>query len=352
MSTLFKKNDKWWADYTVNGKRIRKPISTSKKEAQKFLTDMDSKILHKKYSLPIDNKMTLISLVKKYMEEYSIHKRSFITDASLSKPIVRHLGSILIHEISKKMVMEYRNIRKSEGSERRKRSVSETTLNREVALLRNVLNKAVEWEYLSFNPIHGVKLVKEEIKERILTISELQKLADLAPCPLKYFILVAINTGMRRNEILTLEWDRVNLESGFIYVAKTKTGIPREIPLNDALLSLLKKLRNDEPFSKYVFTNPSTNKPYNEIKTAWKSLLKRAGINDFRFHDLRHNFATHCLLEGGGNLRDLMKVLGHSNISTTLRYSKAQMEGMQRLVNAINITEKVSGGVAPLIKNG
>lgn len=351
MSTLFKKNDKWWADYTVNGKRIRKPISTSKKEAQKFLIDMDSKILHKKYLLPIDNKMTLITLVKKYMEEYSIHKRSFKTDVSLSKPVVRHLGSILIHEISKKMVMEYRNIRKNEGSERRKRSVSETTLNREVAFLRSVLNKAVEWEYLSYNPIQGVKLAKEEIKERILTIAELQKLVDLAPCPLKYIILVAINLGMRRNEILTLEWDRVNLESGFIYVAKTKTGDPRGLPLNEALLPLFKKLRKDEPFSKYVFANPSTKKPYVEIKTAWKSLLKKAGIEDFRFHDLRHNFATHCMLNGGGNLRDLMKILGHSNISTTLRYSKAQMEGMQRLVNAINISGNDQGPVIPLAKN-
>jgi len=98
-------------------------------------------------------------------------------------------------------------------------------------------------------------------------------------------------------------------------------------------LSLIREGRS------YVFENPETGKPFTDNKTAWRSLLRRTGINDFRFHDLRHCFATYTLLNGG-DLVSLQDTSGHTDIRTTSRYAKAMIEGKRRLVNSFQIGEK------------
>ena len=90
---------------------------------------------------------------------------------------------------------------------------------------------------------------------------------------------------------------------------------------------------------KYIFENPKTGKAYTDMNRQWYGLLKRTGIKDFRFHDLRHTFATYSLLRKGGDLTSLQATLGHADVSTTSRYTKALLEGQQKLVNSFEVPE-------------
>jgi integrase len=336
---MFKKNNRWWVDIYVNGMRIRKPVSTSKKEAEKVLIKMKSDTLHRKYALPKDEKVRFSDFARIYIERVSVPgKRSYLTDISLLKNLIVYFGDLYLHEICDYHYEQYRNIRIKQKVKNKNKLVSTTTINREGALLRAMLNKAVQWGVLSFNPIKKMSMFKEEPKERILTEKEIKLLVRSAEVPLKHIILVALNTGMRRGEILNLHWNQVNVDQGFITVQKTKSRKLRRIPLNRSMKRLFSHLYLNRGGRGYVFENPDTGQPLQDIKTAWYSLLRRTGIKDFRFHDLRHCFATYTLLNGG-DLISLKETLGHDDIATTSRYTKALLEGQQKLVNSFEVDE-------------
>jgi integrase len=104
-----------------------------------------------------------------------------------------------------------------------------------------------------------------------------------------------LNTRARKEEILSLKWDSVDLKHGFILLDKTKNGDRREIPINETLKATLQNSmrRLDIP---YVFYDPVNGKRYKDVKRSFKTAIKRAGITDFRFHDLRHTFASHLVM--------------------------------------------------------
>jgi integrase len=143
---------------------------------------------------------------------------------------------------------------------------------------------------------------------------------------------------MRKGEILNLKWNSINLNERIIET-RSKTKEIRIIAINDELYKMLSRLSLKRDGRSYVFENPVTGKPYTDNKTAWRFLLRRAGIEDFRFHDLRHCFASYALLNGG-DLVSLQDTLGHTDIRTTRRYAKAMIEGKRRLVNCFQIGEK------------
>jgi len=336
---LYKKNNKWWIDYYVNGRRIRRSISKKKKQAEKIYTKTKADILMKKFAIPINEKIKFVDFSMRYIEEHSKpKKKSYRTDIVLLRNLVEYFGDMLLHEITDHHFELYRNKRINQNVRNRKRKVSPTTVNREGALLRSILNRAVKWGKLSLNPITKMEMYKEEPKERNLTESEINLLVSSANPPLKHIILVALNTGMRRGEILNLEWNRVNIEERFITVNKTKSSKLRKIPLNNPMIDLFSKLQLQRQGKHFVFENPETRKPFTTIKTAWKTLLKRTKITDLRFHDLRHCFATYTLLRGG-DLIHLRETLGHARVTTTERYAKAQMEGQRKLVNGFEVAE-------------
>lgn len=338
MGRIFKREEMYCIDFTVNGKRYRKAISTKKKDAELALLKIESSNKLQGHKVLSSNDVLFIDLMKKFLSEHSVvNKKSSGLDMYLSKALVSYFGQYPIDQITPQIVSDYKVERIHSISQRTGRMISKSTINLELTLLKTAMNKAVEWGYLDVNPIVKTKLFKPMTRENILSMNELQKLTDSAPYPLKYFIMVAINTGMRRNEILKLEWRRIDLNNRLIYIEETKNGDPRTVPLNDELTSMFSSLKTQWDGSPYVFINPKTNRPYSELKTAWNTLKRKLNIKNLRFHDLRHNFATHSLSQGGGNLRDLSEMLGHRQLSTTMRYSHAQTESMRRLANAMNI---------------
>ena len=350
------KSAKWWIDYSINGTRVRKSISTNKKEAEKVLNKIQSKILQHQYQLPNDEKFNFTDFSKKYLTEHAIPmkaKNSVKADIFHLKHLVEYFGDFNLDEINDYHYEQYRNFRLGQKVKNGSRMTSPTTINREGALLRSILNKAVHWNYLDFNPIKKMLMFKELPKERILTEGEIARLVAHAEGDLKYMTLIALNTGMRRGEIFQLKTSLINLREGFLTIeaVTSKTKRTRDIELNKSMMDLFAKLLPERMKQEYFFENPHTGKPYTDIKKGWATLLKKAGIENLRFHDLRHIFATYGILRGG-DLISLQATLGHTQITTTKRYSKAMREGKRKLVNGFNVPDTDSNIIDLVKKTG
>jgi len=149
-------------------------------------------------------------------------------------------------------------------------------------------------------------------------------------------VIVALNAGMRKAEVLLLKWDNVDLKHGFILLEITKNGERREIPINDTVREALRSItrRLDVP---YVFYDPKTGKPYQDIKRSFASACRRAGIKDFRFHDLRHTFASHLVMIGT-DITTVKELLGHKTLTMTLRYAHLAPSHKVKAVDLLDST--------------
>ncbi len=214
---------------------------------------------------------------------------------------------------------------------------ADASVNREMAILCHLFSKAVERDMMERNPFEKGKSLLLKVNNqgtRYLTEDEIAKLLD--ECKLQKhlhrIVTCAIHTGMRRGEILTLRWDQIR--NGFIYLDKTKTKHRREIPINDDWVQVFKEIRKEQGLtSKYVFIYNS--RTIHRVEKAFKGALRRAGIRDFKFHDLRHTFASHVIMRGG-SLKDVQELLGHKTMTMTLRYSHLSQEHKKKAVNLLN----------------
>ena len=218
-----------------------------------------------------------------------------------------------------------------------------TTANRCFALLSVAFKKAEDWEYLppKSNPCTGVRKYKENRKQRFLSQLELKRLEGSliqqakeqkgSVCTVNAILLI-LYTGCRLGEVLNLRWDSVHLKDRYIYLDDTKTGESAR-PLNQKAIDLLTSLTPKEG-NPYVFYGKVPGKPLAEVKTAWRAILKRAGIKNFRIHDLRHSFASFALKEGV-DLYTVSKLLGHKNIATTTRYAHLELGHLKEATNKV-----------------
>jgi integrase/recombinase XerD len=238
----------------------------------------------------------------------------------------------------------YRAERQQEKVRGKDRVVSTATLNRETALLRHIISMAVKWEILDVNPLLRVEMLKEEPRQKILPLSLLREMIDRCQMPgkhseatlrLKHFIVIALNSGMRKNEILRLTWDRVNFDTRYISLIKTKSK-PRPVWMNDALLDLIQRLHGPgERRSGYVFPNDKQDGPQKDIKQAWSGLMKRIGIEDFRIHDLRRCWSTYVK----GDLVSRQQGMGHSSIMMTAAYTVPLEEELKKMYASFQMWE-------------
>ena len=200
------------------------------------------------------------------------------------------------------------------------KSVSPTTVNRQLTCLKSIFNKAITWgKFEGHNPVKGVKFFKEN-NQRLcfLEKDEIVKLVSNSQEPLKSIIIVALNTGMRRGEIMGLKWRDIDFKREIIYLFNTKNGEKREIPINENVKTALIGTRK-HPQSEYVFIKEN-GQPYGDFKKSFFTACKKSDIKGFRFHDLRHTFASHLVMSGV-DLNTVRELLGHKSLAMTLRYS-------------------------------
>jgi len=223
---------------------------------------------------------------------------------------------------------------------KRLKTVSPATVNRELACLKHMYNKAIEWSYLKNSPAKGIKLLKEPPgRLRYLGTQEVEALfkacesLDGRSGHIRPIIVTAINTGMRKSEILNLKWSAVDLDNRKIRVMNSKNNEARVIPINETLYMELADLFTNS-HAEYVFADRK-DRPYGEVKRTFTTLLKNAGIGNSRFHDFRYTFGSHLVMQGDVDLRTVRQVPGHKDIKMTMRYSHLSsahvVEAMNRL---------------------
>jgi integrase len=213
------------------------------------------------------------------------------------------------------------------------------TVNRELAYFRRILNIAERNSWISKNPFScGDTLIHcaDEVKrERILTLEETQSLIDACSgrrAHLKPIIIAALDTGCRLGELLKLQWQDVDMISGIITIKafNTKTMRRREVGITTRLYAEFESLLNAFPYSKddFVFG-------VSEVRKAFHSACKEAGLSDLRFHDLRHCHATK-LDELGFSVPEIAGQLGHTQIQTTMRYVNRHKSGIKKVTSALD----------------
>lgn len=345
-------SNKWWISYYHNGQRVREPVSTRKSDAEKVYTQRMHEIAIGKHPVIKKSKREKIKFVafaETYITDYSKpNKRSWKSDVYRLKALIPFFGDLYISEIESHHVAEYKRLRLQQKVRHKETFVSPATVNKEIKLLKNIIKKAAKWKGIEIHDLE-LDLSKEMPRERILTQQEIRKLVDTAKEPLKWAVLVALNTGARTSEILSLRWDNVNLERNFItiYAQEAKSKRIRRIPINSELRKLFLKLKLCRGGNKFVFQNPKTGECYKSFQRSWKTLLTRTGIEDFRFHDIRHTFASHFLMNGG-DLYTLKEILGHRELNTTARYLTIFAAHKAQAMENFKVAEEIGPNIIPL----
>ena len=208
------------------------------------------------------------------------------------------------------------------------------TVNRELSVLRHIVKRAVRWEYLARDPVDTWPIAREAAfrRSRFLTPEEVGCL--FAACEesrssyLKPFVLVALNSGMRRNEILSLTRKSVDWQNRIATLEDTKNGEARHVPLNDTAIEVLRSLPARLDGQLFPF------KDGHSVSRAFRRAVERAGIEDFRLHDLRHTFASYQAMAGVQG-RGLQALLGHKDPRMTMRYSHLSDSYLRAAVDAV-----------------
>ncbi|MGO9642358.1 MAG: tyrosine-type recombinase/integrase [Candidatus Acidiferrales bacterium] len=301
--SLYRRGRTYWTYIWVEGIRHSKSTgTTNRREAEGIERQFREELNRRRHQIrEASPEMTFADLAARFLADGS--PRPYHLDRL--KVLLPYFGESAIGRITKPLVREFRRDRRTE-----KAQLSETTLNRDVEVLRHLLYWAVDEGFLTTNPLARIHLPKERRKPRpIMSLAEEAKLMAAASPHLYQIAIAALDTGMRRGELLAQLWEHVDFNRRLLLVTHSKTagGEAREIPFTARLAELLSSIKQPEG---PVFT--FKGRPIRRIKTAWKATLRRAGIRYFRFHDLRHTFNTR-LMEAGV-VQDVRKALmGHSS---------------------------------------
>jgi integrase len=327
---VYKKGKNLYIDYYVKGWRKRRKIGPSKKLAEQVLQDVHVKMAKGEYLGVYDEKKISFEELGQQYLAYSKANKAKSTYQRRDRFSVAELNSFFrgryLFDITPQMIEKYKAARLEK--------VSPATVNRELACLKHMYTKAIEWGCVKTNPVKAVKSLKEPPgRLRYLKADEAEELLKACSGYLRSIVITALNTGMRKGVILALRWKDVDLENRKITVRNTKNNETRVIPINKTLYQELLNLSRGSK-GEYVFPN-GEGRPFGNIKKGFSSALKRAGIEDFRFHDLRHTFGSHLVTQGI-DLKTVQQVMGHKVIKMTMRYSHLSPEYVQQAIERLD----------------
>ena len=330
--------------------RIRKPNSptvtksfSSKNLAQKWARKTELEIEEGIYFDKQEAAShTVTDLVDRYLKE-ELKKLSESDWASRSRQLnwwKDEIGKLTLNKVTPALIVERRNKLK-QGITYRHKPRSGSTVNRYLAALSAALGiAATEWQWIQSNPFSRVRREKEN-SGRIRFLSPGERTALLDACKESrnkniYLITVlALSTGMRQTEILSLTWDQINQDRGAITLYKTKNNEIRVVPLVGLAKTELQKhgkVRNLK--NQYVF--PGRHHSYAQFpRGAWETALSRAEITDFTFHDCRHSAASELAMNGA-SLHEIAAVLGHKTLAMVQRYAHLSEQHTMAVVERMN----------------
>ncbi len=325
---IYKRDDSsyWWISATLaNGKRVRQSSGTEDRaEAEAFLAKIKLDA-YRQVHFGVKPHRSWQEAVVRYLEVKAT-LRSYRDVKRICFHLHPYLGSLTLNQINGDVIWSVVQGELKKGNKA-------ATVNRYLATIRNLLRTARdEWQWLDHIP--KVRLLSGEVeRDRWLTKEEADRLIAVCPPHLAALVKFALATGCRAREILGLEWSRVDLDRQTAWINQTKNGTPRGVPLNAGAISVLREQVGKH--SRYCFTFAGEPIRYNVSNSAWHTALAKAGLEDFRFHDLRHTWAS-WHRQSGTSCDELKELGGWKTRSMVDRYAKFATEHLATAANRID----------------
>lgn len=262
-----------------------------------------------------------------------MHKKSYSDDVRHCQMLCGFFGRLNMAEITPPMIENFKRER-LEGITMYKRQRNPATVNRELCVLSKIFSLAFDAELIESSPCRRVrKLRADSMRTRYLSHDEEARLMVALDGQgwVKDIVTMAIHTGMRQGEIFSLTWFNVDLLRGVLNVRQTKNNKDRYVPINQTVREMLESLPH---VSEYVFPSPKTRGRIVDVKTSFDRARRKAKLEDFRFHDLRHTAATR-MADNGADAFTLASIFGWSDIRMALRYTHATDEAKRRAVERL-----------------
>jgi integrase len=319
MASFRKRNGKW----QVQVRRLGHPPITrsfiKKADADTWARQIENQL--DRSDLPVDPKqlrtITLGDLLKRYRDTVTVKKRGVAVERMRIDKIIRHeIGLYCLSRVTPSAIASYRD--------ERLRQVKPETIRRELTILRHLFEVArKDWGLrTTSNPVAQItKPAPGRARERRLQNGEYEKLLTASERSrskqLPSIVKLAIETGMRRGELLAMRWDQINLENSKLHIPDTKNGVPRTIPLSSRAIEILRELPRK---GERVFSGSG-----DALRQAWENLRERAGIENLHFHDLRHE-AISRFFERGLSVPEVALISGHRDVRQLFRYTHLRAE--------------------------
>ncbi|OIS90681.1 site-specific integrase [Brucella cytisi] len=325
MATIRKLRGRWQAQVRRRGMKPRCKSFDSKNEAEKWARELESQV--DKFGAAPDTRVlestTLGALMKRYAEEVSPSKRGATQE-------IQRLGVLQRHDLAYRTLVGLSQQDIALFRDERLKTVRPATAVRELAILSHVLDVAMrDWGYPLAQNV--VKMIRRptinNARSRRLSASEEQRL--LTACDdgrvecFRALVIVAIETGMRRGELLGLKWSDISHNRRVISLAMTKNGTSREVPLSKRAYEALMALKQSDS----VDQSTPFGMTISAFDQTWKRVIKRSDIKDLKFHDLRHE-AVSRFFELGLNIMEVSTISGHKELSMLKRYTHLNAESL------------------------
>ena len=288
---------------------------------------------------------------ERYMPFVKGYKKSWDSDDSyLRNHVLPRFGSHHLDQVSQQEVVEFHHAMRAKG-------YALATCNRMLVLMRYMFNLAKKWKLpgADFNPTIGVPMYEaNNARERYLTAEETQRLKVALVrsdnTQLQYIVPLLLMTGARKRELLEAQWEHFDLERRSWRIPTSKSGKVRYVPLSATVLEMLAQLPR-WPGCVYLVPNPKTRVPYVSLYSAWNTARKFAGLAEVRMHDLRHSMASN-MVNSGRSIYEVAKVLGHTQLKTSQRYSHLSQETLIAAVDAAANATGTNWSSAAAVKAG
>jgi integrase len=326
MATIRKRGKAWHVQVRRSGQPAITKTFRLKADAEEWTRHIEIQI--DRNDLPsgreILSQKSIADLLIRYRDEVVSQKKCCTYETFIIKCLLREsFASLPLTQAKPSVFAKFRD--------ERLKSVKPSTLMRQFSVMQHAFNIAIrEWEWpLPQNPVAIIRKPKiQNQRNRRLKEGELENLLKgceqtLTPW-LKPIILLAIETGMRRGELVSICWEDIDFKQETLHICETKNGFPRTIPLTRFAIEVLEALPTNEG---YVL--PTTG---NAIRLAWVRLKKRTGVEDLRFHDLRHE-AISRFFERGLSLPEVALISGHRDYRMLLRYTHLKASEVGRKLN-------------------
>jgi integrase len=344
MAGLYRRGKVYWGRAQRDGRDIRRSLQTSDRRIadqrfRKWLDELDATSWGDK------PRRTYIEAAEKFIREHlTTIKHSAATRYGVSlKHLTEHYSGKMLHEITSETLSDFETKRRTQG-------VAAGTIRRDLACLSSLLTSCIDWEWIDENPVPGYlrRRAKRGLKEapprtRYLTPAEEALLLEHATPDVRKAITLAIDTGLRLDEMFGLTWLQIDHVRGIITTTtRTKSGRARMVPLPERSRTIVGTLVRylDCPF---VLVNSETRTRYLQMNKGFKGAMRRAGLKDLRWHDLRRTAGCRWLQRDGRTMAEVSMLLGHSSVSVTeQRYAFLEGEA---------VAESVAGRTLPGTRN-